>query len=269
MNAKIVTVVGAGIIGEAVIRTLIKSGYKGSEISIIEKRQDRVIELQKAYGVAQGGIEKCQTFFLTVKPQDFDGLIEELKSSLKPESLVISLMAGVKIQKIEKKCSPDCRVIRVMTNTPILAGEGMSVVSLSKSASKEDADWVCGVFSKQGRVLLLDEEYMDFVTAISGSGPAYFFAFAEALTKAAIKLGLPSTDALNLVRQTFLGSARLMADRDKDFSFLKGEVTSRGGTTEAALAVFDSMNLEVLVEEAVNAATAKSIQLSNLSSNID
>lgn len=258
-----VAVIGAGVMGEAIIKTLFKCGFRGNEIFVFERRDERFLELQEKFNICEGELENCQIVFLTIKPQDFYSVMSELKSSLSGNSLIISLMAGVNINTIEKLFSNKSRIVRIMTNTPILAGEGMSVIALSDSATKEDSDWVCNLFSKQGKVLLLDERQLDLVTAISGSGPAYFFAFAEVVTNVAVKLGLSSKDAKILVQQTFYGSANLQRERDKDFSELRSEVSSRGGTTEAALLVFESMQLEELVEKAIRAAMARSIQLSS------
>lgn len=249
--------------GEAMIKTLLKAGYKKEQISVVEKRQDRVMQLVGLYGVNEEGAKGKDVIFLTIKPQDFESAFDALIGV--DNALLVSLMAGIKIEKIESSINKTNRTIRVMTNTPIVVAEGMSVISAGNYTTDEDVSWVKGVLLYSGKVLSLDEDLMDSVTSVSGSGPAYFFAFVEALTSTAIQLGLSPADADLIVRQTFKGSATLLDMRNESASNLKREVTSPGGTTEAALSVFDSKGLQEMINNALSAAKERSAQLSRSS----
>lgn len=259
-NSKI-SIVGAGVMGEAMIKTLLKSGYKEEQICIVEKRPERVAQLKDRYGITHEGIDNCEICVLTVKPQDFSSTQIALENV--ENALVVSLMAGIRLEKIESSLSETNRVVRIMTNTPITMGEGMSVASIGSRATNEDSAWIGEVFRNSGEVLFIDENLMDSVTSISGSGPAYFFAFVEALTNAASSLGLSPQDSELLVRQTFVGSAKMLNERNESSTILKREVTSPGGTTEAALKVFEEMKFQEIIDSAVSAARARAAQLSD------
>ncbi|MFM8965577.1 MAG: pyrroline-5-carboxylate reductase family protein, partial [Actinomycetota bacterium] len=148
-------------------------------------------------------------------------------------------------------------------NTPLLMSEGMSAISGGESATGEDVAWVESLLSKSGATLVVDEELMDAVTATSGSGPAYFFGFVEAMIEGAKKLGLKEDDAKLLVSQTLLGTAKMVSESGKDAKTLRENVTSPNGTTAAALAVFDSSKWHEIVFEAMKAARNRSQELSN------
>jgi pyrroline-5-carboxylate reductase len=150
-----------------------------------------------------------------------------------------------------------------MPNTPLLISKGMSVIAKGSRASKSDIDWVCDFFGKFGKVLVMKEQEMDAVTATSGSGPAYLFAFVEAMTKAAIRLGLDQDSANTLVLQTLFGAAGMLESSGKDAKTLRENVTSPKGTTAAALQVFEDSKLDEIVYEAMKAARDRSIELSN------
>jgi pyrroline-5-carboxylate reductase len=227
---------------------------------VIEKRKDRLIDLYHRYGVESQNLEETNVFFLTVKPQDFKSTLVNVKNI--KNALIISLMAGMQIDRIESEIGKSNRVIRVMSNTPIIVGEGMSVIATGRDATASDLDWTKTVFGNSGKVIILNENLMDTVTAVSGAGPAYFFAFIEALIRAATKLGLSPTDAEVLVGQTFLGSAKLFSERKESSTKLKRDVTSPGGVTEAAISILDNMHLQEIVDNSLEAARFRSVQLS-------
>ena len=258
-----VAIVGAGVMGEGMINSLLKSGFVSKAILIKDKRPQRVQELEESYGVKSGNISEADAVFLAVKPQDFETCIEDLKVELRDGALLVSLLAGVKISRIESSVGSRARVIRVMPNTPLLLGEGMSVISKGKSGSETDLAWVSKLLSNSGKTLDVDEELMDAVTAVSGSGPAYFYGFVDAMIKAAIKLGLREQDAKLLVHQTLIGAAKMVQDSGKDAATLRGEVTSPSGTTAAALSSFHTNGWEEIVYKAMKAAMDRSRELSN------
>ena len=258
-----VAVVGAGIMGEAMIYALTRFGIESTNISIKEKRVERETELINRLGVRKGSISDAQIVLLSVKPQDLDISLREVNAELSDGTLLVSLIAGVKCSQIEEIVGARARVVRVMPNTPILLEEGMSVIAGGKNATKSDIEWVETLFAKSGKTLIVDEKLMDAVTATSGSGPAYFFRFIEATTKAAIRLGLSEQESNLLVNQTFIGAAKMIEKSGKDAETLKKEVTSPNGTTAAALASFESSGWDEIVYKAMKAAKDRSEELSN------
>lgn len=265
MKDLMIGVVGAGVIGEAIIRALLQSGYTNDQIRIFEKRSERVSELKRLYGVTTGDLKSCDSYFLATKPQDLESITEILSDQTISNKLFVSLMAGIKIRGIQRYTGGTNRVMRVMTNTPILVGRGMSVISHGDNCTVEDIEWVRDLLCSSGEVLVLGEEYMDAVTSLSGSGPAYFLAFMEDLISGGIKLGLNAEVAEFLVKQTFLGTAKLLSIRTESVTSLRNEVTSPGGTTEAALKVFESSKLRNSIEKALEAARLRAAQLSSIS----
>jgi pyrroline-5-carboxylate reductase len=258
-----VAIVGAGVMGEAMIRALNRLGINGSEIIIREKRAERERELVEKYGVKNGSLDAAQVILLAVKPQDLEKTLSEIRAELRDGALLVSLLAGIKSSRIQGLVSESARVVRVMPNTPLLLGAGMSVISAGETASSSDVEWVKKLLSSSGQTLVVDESLMDAVTATSGSGPAYFFGFVEAMIDGAKNLGLSEADARVLVNQTLLGAARMISESGKDAKTLRENVTSPNGTTAAALSVFDSNKWHEIVYEAMKAAKNRSQELSN------
>lgn len=247
--------------GEALLASLIRSGFSADSIAVLEKREDRLSQVRSKYQIGNSKIEDSDVVLLATKPQDLGETLSSLK--LGKNALLISLLAGVKSAKIESLTSDSVRVVRVMPNTPLLISKGMSVIAKGSRASESDIDWVCDFFGKSGKVLVMKEQEMDAVTATSGSGPAYLFAFVEAMTKAAIRLGLDQDSANTLVSQTLFGAAGMLESSGKDAKTLRENVTSPKGTTAAALQVFEDSKLDEIVYEAMKAARDRSIELSN------
>jgi pyrroline-5-carboxylate reductase len=258
-----VAIVGAGVMGEAMIHALNRIGLKGSEITIKEKREEREEELIARYGVSNGELKRSQAILLAVKPQDLEKTLSEIGPEISDSTLVVSLLAGIRSARIENLLGAKARVVRVMPNTPLLMGEGMTAISGGESAKSEDVAWVESLLSKSGATLVLDEELMDAVTATSGSGPAYFFGFVEAMINAAKRLGLKEEDAKILVTQTLVGAAKMVVESGKDARTLRENVTSPNGTTAAALSLFESKAWDEIVYEAMKAARDRSQELSN------
>lgn len=256
-------IVGAGIMGEAMISALTRVGISAKSITIYEKRADRATELIEKYGVQGGSLADCDVALLAVKPQDLAQVLGEVKEQLNKGALLVSLLAGVKSSRIEALLGGGVRVVRVMPNTPILLGVGMSAITAGANATAGDVAWVAELLGKSGATLIISEAEMDAVTAVSGSGPAYFFGFAEAMIEGAVRLGLNEADAKLLVSQTLVGAAKMIAESGKDAGTLRANVTSPNGTTAAALAKFDSANWHEMIYEAMRAARDRSKELSD------
>ena len=249
--------------GEAMISALLRIGFAPSAITIREKREERVQELIDKYGVTEGSITGAEVLLLAIKPQDVAATLESMRGELAEGALLVSLLAGVKSSKIESLIDSSIRVIRVMPNTPLLISNGMSAIAPTARANDADISWVKKLLESSGKAIVVSEDQMDAVTATSGSGPAYFFAFVEAMTKAAQRLGLNEADAKFLVSQTFLGAAKMLDESGKDAATLRENVTSPKGTTAAALSEFENAKLEELVYKAMQAARDRSIELSD------
>ena len=263
MSFKQPAVIGAGVMGEAMISALLRVGYEPAAIKIREKRAERSQELVEKYGIGTDSILGSDLILLAVKPQDVEETLKSLSGEISKSALLVSLCAGVKSKKIESLVDSSVRVVRVMPNTPLLISNGMSAVAGGSRATDEDLKWVEKLLAGSGKVLVLEEDLMDVVTATSGSGPAYFFGFVEAMINAAVKLGLSSEDAKLLVVQTLVGSAAMLNESGKDAKTLRENVTSPKGTTAAALAVFESEKWGEIVYEAMKAARDRSIELSS------
>lgn len=260
-----VGVIGAGVMGEALITALISYGVVAKEITISEKRKERADELLSRYGISVEELAKnvssSEILLLVVKPQDMSGVLGEIRADLKVTTTVVSFAAGKKIDFITAGLGGAAPVIRVMPNTPTLVGAGMAAISVGTGVSSTHKDFVSGFLAATGKVVEVNEELQDAVTATSGSGPAYFFAFVEAMIEGAIALGLSKEVATELTVQTFVGSAKLLQESGKSATTLRENVTSPNGTTAAALASFSANDLSNLVGQAMESARNRSIEL--------
>ena len=260
-----VGVIGAGVMGEALIAALISYGVKPALITISEKRIERGNELVKQYGINIAGIEETVTsaevLLLVVKPQDMAGVLEEIKHSIMPKTLVITFAAGKKISFVSTGLGTSNPIVRVMPNTATIVGAGMSAVSLGIGVSSEQSKFVLGFLNATGRVVEVPEDLQDAVTATSGSGPAYFFGFVEAMIAGAQSLGLTFEMATQLTVQTIIGAAKLLEVSGNSATTLRENVTSPNGTTAAALASFDANELQQVVSIAMKAARDRSQEL--------
>ena len=264
MSFSRVGIVGTGIIGEALIEVLLRAGFSRESLFVAEKRQERKDEIINKYDVSEiKDYSSLDAILLAVKPQDFMATLETISSSLSNSPLIVSFAAGIKIKSIEEKLGKGSRVIRVMPNTPMVMGRGMSAMSLGSAAFSDDQEWVRGFLSKAGEVIVVDESLQDAVTATSGSGPAYYFAFTEAVVGASRRLGISPEDAVTLASQTLIGAALMVEKSGKDLKTLRENVTSPNGTTAAALKSFADSGLEEIVYKAMKAAHDRSIELSS------
>lgn len=264
-NPRAIGVIGAGVMGEALISALISAGVSPQSITVSEKRDDRAKELVEKYGIVvealEANVSKAQVLLLVVKPQDIFTLLTDIGDSIDPSTLVVSFAAGKRIEFISALLGGKNPVIRVMPNTPTLVGEGMAAISLSPLVTPAQADFVREFLVATGRVIEIDEDLQDAVTAVSGSGPAYFFNFVEAMVKAGTELGLPKEVATELTIQTMVGAAKLLATSGKSAATLRENVTSPNGTTAAALASFADSDLTGIVKKAMMAARDRSQEL--------
>lgn len=260
---KKIGIIGAGNMGEALIKAL---KAQGRNLKVTEKNTKRRNYIQKKYHVslAKDNIklaEASDIIILAVKPRDMKGTLTKLRPTLAgSDKLIISIAAGIKTKYIEKICGR-VRVVRAMPNTPLVVGEGMTVISKGRYAKKKDLNTARDIFGTGGEVLELKEDLMDAATALSGSGPAYISFVIKSLVEAGMKMGLKKDIALELVTQTCSGTALLLKQVKCPPEDLIKKVASKGGTTEAALRVFKEKNLSRIIASAVKAAARRSREL--------
>jgi pyrroline-5-carboxylate reductase len=264
-NQQKVAVLGAGVMGEALIAALIGSGVEPAQIAIVEKRPERCSELIAKYEITvdslQNAVATSDVILLVVKPQDMQELLSEITEHVNKKALIMSFAAGKKIDFIQQALGAAQPVVRIMPNTPTSIGLGASGYSFADSVTEEQRAFVVSLLAAAGKAVEVDEYLQDAITATSGSGPAYFFAFVEAMVDGAIALGLTRDDATTLTIQTIVGSAALLEKSGDSPTTLREKVTSPNGTTAAAIASFNNDHLSEVVARAMKAAHARSQEL--------
>ena len=258
---------GGGKMAEALINGLIRSGGRTpDEIMVTNRREERARELAGKYGVTATldnaeAARWANVLVLMAKPQDTEVLLEQIRSHVDGEDLVISFAAGMRTSFAEKHLPDDVPVVRVMSNVPVMVDEAMSVVAAGRRATEAHLATAEELLGYVGKVLRLKETHMDAVTATSGSGPAYFFLLAEAMIEACILLGLSRDVATELIIQTMLGSAKMLRDTGKHPVELREMVTSPGGTTIAAIRHLEEAGVRAAFLNAIDAAKRRGEEL--------
>jgi pyrroline-5-carboxylate reductase len=262
--------IGGGRMGEAMIQGILKSGIiSAADILVADPVAERCAYLSKTYGVithdssADRAIwSSCATVILAVKPQIMKSVLQAAKRYINDAHLLISIAAGIQTSFIDANLSgSNCRIIRVMPNTPAFVLEAASALCSGPRATQEDMERAVLIFNSIGKSVVLDERYFDAVTGLSGSGPAYVFTFIEALIDAGLKVGLNRSDAELLVMQTILGSVKLAMQSKEHPAQLRAMVTSPGGTTIAGLHELEIAGFNGIIMDAVEAATERSKEL--------
>ncbi|MEQ8822210.1 MAG: pyrroline-5-carboxylate reductase [Sumerlaeia bacterium] len=271
--------IGSGNMAEAIVRGLIAGKLVGpSRIVMADKRQDRVGELAETLRIVPASdnsdlLDRADIVVLAVKPQNLDGLIEDLGLGARPEHLFISILAGVRSETLEGALRhqgiAEPRVVRVMPNTPALYSEGAAGISAGRFARPEDVEVAQALFDAVGVTAVVSPSLMDAVTGLSGSGPAYVFRMIEALIDAGVAQGIDRAESARLVKQTVYGAA-LMAMKAEpeegqepgdEVVELRRRVTSPGGTTERGIATLDERGFAETIGACVDAARRRSVEL--------
>ena len=253
--------------GEALVGGLLASGWRSAdEIVVSGRREERLAELRERFGVETSlenaaAIKGADVVVLAVKPQDIEVLLSSISTEIVPHQLVLSVVAAIPTSFIEERLTVDAPVVRAMPNTPSVVHEGMAGIAGGKHAQDEHLKLAGDVLGHVGRVVFVAEEYLDAVTAISGSGPAYFALLAEAMIEAGILLGLSREISTDLVVQTMLGSAKLLRDEKMHPVELREMVTSPGGTTIRAIRVLEQSGVRAAFLNAIQAAMERSQEL--------
>jgi pyrroline-5-carboxylate reductase len=260
-------VLGCGKMGEALVAGLLASGWRRPEdIMVTARSSERLEELSQRHGVNieldnGAAVKDAEVIVLAVKPQDIDTLLASVSAHILPEQTVLSVVAAISTAAIESHLDESVPVVRAMPNTPSIVHEGMAGIAPGKNADETHLKHASDVLSHVGRVVHVQESYLDAVTAISGSGPAYFALLAEAMIEAGILLGLSREVSTDLVVQTMLGSAKLLRDEKMHPVELREMVTSPGGTTIRAIRVLEQSGVRAAFLNAIQAAMERSKEL--------
>jgi len=262
-----VAVLGAGKIGEALLSGLLAGGRRADELMFTERHPERSGELTTRYGIRGVDVataaKEAGVLVVAVKPQDIDPVLDELAPAVGRDTLVVSLCAGLPTSLYERRLPEGVPVVRVMPNTPMIVGEAMSAISPGRHASAAHLELVEQVLGTVGLVVRVPESQQDAVTALSGSGPAYFFYLVEAMIDAGILLGLPRAVAEKLIIQSAVGAAAMLARTGEHPVTLREAVTSPAGTTIMAIRELENHGVRAALLAAIEAARDRSEELGN------
>lgn len=266
LQEKKIGFIGGGAMAEALIRGIINTGLiQPQQIvvsDIIDQRRDYLMQNYSvtAVGDLNDVAKSADILFLAVKPQVVKAVMEQMSGHVGTATIVVSVVAGLTLASLQAKF-PGCPIIRVMPNTPIAVGAGMSALALGKLATRQDSELVSRIFSSSGTVVTVGEELMDAVTGLSGSGPAYGFVIIDALTDAGVKVGLSRQTALVLAAQSLLGAAKMVLETGEHPAKLRDMVTSPGGTAITGIHVLEQKGLRGALIDAVAAAAKRSQEM--------
>ncbi|OLF07087.1 pyrroline-5-carboxylate reductase [Actinophytocola xinjiangensis] len=262
-----IAVLGAGKIGEALLSGLLTGGRRADELMFTERHRERSGELTTRYGIRGVDVataaKEAGVLIVAVKPQDIDPVLDELAPAVGRDTLVVSLCAGLPTSLYERRLPEGVPVVRVMPNTPMVVGEAMSAISPGRHASAAHLETVEQVLGTVGLVVRVPESQQDAVTALSGSGPAYFFYLVEAMIDAGILLGLPRAVAEKLIIQSAVGAAAMLARTGEHPVTLREAVTSPAGTTIMAIRELENHGVRAALLAAIEAARDRSEELGN------
>jgi pyrroline-5-carboxylate reductase len=272
LKAKVIGIIGCGNMGKAIATALCLKGLRRLVGFDTDFHKREYLRKKLGIKIAASNVDlagNSDIIIVAVKPQDIYPVLKDIREALDlryqvpgPRPLIISIAAGVTTRYIQKVIGPQAAIIRVMPNSPALINKGMSVICAGSKLRSQEIDLAISIFSCMGQIQKMPERLMDAVTAVSGSGPAYFFFFLESLIEAAVKLGISKQQAQRLVMQTARGSLELALQANMSLDSLIKAVASRGGTTEAALKVFKRRKLSDIVKKAIDQAASRSRELS-------
>jgi pyrroline-5-carboxylate reductase len=259
--------IGGGKMGEALINGILRAGLSSSDkimVSDVDKKRLQILEKEAGIKTTQDNkkiTSDSDIIILAVKPNMMGSVLDELNSEITSKHLIISIAAGIPLSFIESSLNKGCRAIRVMPNTPCLVGETAAGYALGKKATRNDGKLVGQLLDAVGKSLLLEEKYLDAVTGLSGSGPAFIYVVIEALADGGVKMGLPRDVAITLAAQTAFGAAKMVLESGTHIGQLRDSVTSPGGTTIEGLHALEKGGIRNALIDAVETATKKSKSL--------
>lgn len=262
-----IAILGGGVMGETLLSGLLRAGWSADEVVLSERRPERAAELADRYKVRTttnlGAVSSSDTIVLVVKPQDIAGLLTEIRDTLRPGALVVSIAAGITTSFVEERLPAGAAVVRVMPNTPALVDQGMAAISPGSHCDDAHLARARALLEATGKVVEVPEYHQDAITAISGSGPAYIFYVVEAMIEAGVLLGLPRATSTELVVQTLYGAATMLKETGQHPTVLREQVSSPAGTTVAALRQLEDHKVRAAFLTAMEAARDRSRELSS------
>lgn len=263
-----VAVLGGGVMGATIVTALRTAGWTSSQVAVAETDPVRAANLRESHGVvvtktAAEAAEGANVVVVAVKPQDADAVVREIAPVITKATLVLTIAAGLPASFYEERLAPGTRVVRAMPNTPAVVAKGATAVAKGAHATDADIQFVGGMLRGTGLVVVVDESQIDAVIAVSGSGPAYFYAVVEALTEAGVAQGLDRVLATQLAAQTFVGAAHLLAHSGETPRTLRERVSSPGGTTLAALEAMTDAGLQGVISAGATAAARRSKEMAS------
>jgi pyrroline-5-carboxylate reductase len=260
-----IAILGTGKMGEALLSGLLRAGRSPADVAVVVRREARADELRAAYGVpvlsAAEAAKSASVLVIGVKPQDMDQMLGEIGGLVTPDQLVISVAAGITTAFIERRFPAEVPVVRVMSNTPVLVDEAMSVISAGRFASEPHLRLAEEMLLPVGKVLRIPESQQDAATALSGSGPAYVYYLVEAMVDAGILLGMPRRTALEMVTQAVYGAATMLRETGEHPVILREAVTSPAGTTISAIRELERHGVRAAFLAAIEAARDRGQEL--------
>lgn len=264
--------IGAGNMTQSIVGGMVNNGYPGHAIHVSNPSAAKLEQLQARWQVQTSHdnaevANVAEVIVLAVKPQLMAEVCQDLQARVPhlQDKTIVTIAAGIRLEKYADYLGDSARVVRVMPNTPSLVGQGMSGLLANAHVSSADRDFITSIFQQVGDTMwLTDEDQLDIFTAIAGSGPAYFFEFMAGLQQAAVTLGFDAAEARRMVEQTALGAATMAIDSELELSELRQQVTSKGGSTAKAIEVYQQSQLEQVSAEAVLAAVRRNQEMAKL-----
>lgn len=266
MSYRKVGFIGAGNMAAALAKSIVSAGLPADHLFFSDISNERTVSLCSALGAHScldnvELVENSDVIFLAVKPSVLLEVIHEIKAYAY-QKLVVSIVGGFTVEALNSAFGGCAKILRIMPNTPALVGEGMFAMSSETTFSSQDVDYIKSLLSQAGRVEVVEDKYLDAITGLSGSGPAYVYLFIEALADGGVQQGLPRSLAYELAAQTVLGAAKMVLETNKSPGTLKDEVCSPGGTTIEGVFALEKSAFRGACMEAVRAASEKSKELS-------
>ncbi len=258
---------GLGNMGEAIVKALARNGMKGEDILALEIKGDKARYMREEYGIRVVDtigelMAGARHILLAVKPQDSKALLKSMASAMRDDQILLSIMAGITISNMASTIDKEAKIVRIMPNIAVKVGEGAIGITHNTLVTREEMDEIVGFLCPLGRIIEVGEELMDAVTALGGSGPAFFLLFLEGMIDGGVRAGIPRDKSRLLAFQVVKGAMKMLEEENLHPTLMKEMITSPGGTTVAGLAVLEEKALKGAVVKAVEETTKRARELS-------
>lgn len=258
-------VIGYGNIGEAIVTGMLTGGVVDPKNVLVSSRNEKKIKVALEHNIGvtrlnKSVVEFADIIILAVKPLQLAGVLEEIKDVIKKDSIIVSVVSSVDIVEIESILGKK-KIVRIMLNTPVMVNEGMTALAINEAITFEEQNRIVELFKSSGMVEIVEEKYMDVITAVSGTSPAYVFMLIEAMADGGVLMGLPRRKAYRMSAQSVMGAAKMVLESDKHPGELKDMVCSPGGSTIDGVFTLESNNFRGTMIKTIKDATEKVIKL--------